>query len=268
MAARLPNKDIFVNPGTASTTIHTPVVTLSKSATTSVNAGEAITYVLTYNNTGSGEATNVVITDALPVGVYYSTALDQGAGPQPNTVTLNGNGTRTLTWNVGTVAAASGPISIEYTARPGLLFLGGETLTNNATLTFKNANGCEYPPVNASDSTDITVVAPSQDPEGLGFWRTHPEAWSSEMLARIQATDQRFDGADGSTPDGALVPSEVTEVLLPGGNMDKVLEEQLLATYFNLATRRINAATVTNRGLRPNWDSATSRKLRSLRWTH
>jgi len=32
--------------------------------------------------------------------------------------------------------------------------------------------------------------------------------------------------------------------LVPGGNMDKVLKEQLLATYFNLATRRINAATL------------------------
>jgi hypothetical protein len=30
----------------------------------------------------------------------------------------------------------------------------------------------------------------------------------------------------------------------PGGNQPKVLQMQLLATYFNLATRRINAGTV------------------------
>jgi hypothetical protein len=32
-------------------------------------------------------------------------------------------------------------------------------------------------------------------------------------------------------------------MLAPGGNFPKTLEQQLLATYFNLATRRINAGT-------------------------
>jgi hypothetical protein len=125
-----------------------------------------------------------------------------------------------------------------------LLFLGGDSVTNGATLTFTNENDCTYAPVLASASTGITVVAPSRDPMGLGFWRTHAELWSAEIRARIQATDQRFDGADGTTPDGMLSNAEVTAVLVPGGNMTKVLEEQLLGTYFDLATRRINAGTI------------------------
>jgi hypothetical protein len=52
-----------------------------------------------------------------------------------------------------------------------------------------------------------------------------------------RTTDSRFDGADGTGPDSALSLAEAQAVLVPGGNMDKVLEEQLLGTYFNLATR-------------------------------
>ena len=106
-------EDLIGNPVSGSdsiqTTVHTPVLTLSKTATASVNAGEAIIYTLRYENTDSGEATNVVITDTLPASFYYSKVLDLGAVPQPNMVTVNGDGTRTLTWQVGNLAANSGP---------------------------------------------------------------------------------------------------------------------------------------------------------------
>jgi len=184
------------------------------------------------------------VVDRLPAGVYYSNALNLGAGPLPATAVLGVDGRWTLTWNIGSVGGNSGPQVIEFTARPGLLFTGGQLLTNEARLTFTNGNGCTYAPVNASASTSIAVVPPTQDPVGLGYWRSHPEDLTSEILARIQATDQRFDGADGSAPNGALSNAEVAAVLVPGGNMDKVLEEQLVATYANLATRRFNANTV------------------------
>jgi len=240
-------EDMLGNPvsgsDTVHTTIHTPVMTLSKTATASVNAGEAITYRITYANTGSGAAASVVITDTVPVDVYYSTALDLGAGPKPTTVVTNANGTTTLTWTIGTVAAGAGPTTIEYTARPSLLFLGGETLTNSATLAFQNANGCVFTSLTVSASTVITVVDPTRNPLGMGFWRNRESEWTAEILARIQATDQRFDGADGTAPNGVLSSAEVTALLAPGGNMGKILEAQLLATYLNLATRRINAST-------------------------
>ena len=246
-AAAVTGKDMLGTTFTANdsvtTTIHAPVLTLAKIATPSVGAGEAITYRLTYQNTGSGGATNVVVVDKLPAGVYYSSALDLGSGPLPTSATLGVDGRWTLTWNVGAVGGSSSASTIEFTARPTLLFTGGENLINDASLTFTNGNGCTYAPVTASAATAITVVLPSEDPLGLGYWRTHPEAFTAEYLARIQATDQRFDGADGSLPNGALSLSEVAAVLIPGGNMDKVLEEQLLATYMNLSTRRINAGT-------------------------
>jgi uncharacterized repeat protein (TIGR01451 family) len=227
------------NTAQATTTIRAPRLTLAKIATAAVNAGEAITYTITYQNTGGAGATNVVITDTVPANVYYSQALDTGTGPKPTTVALNNDGTRTLTWQVGAVGATSGPQTIRYTARPTLLFVGGETLTNSARLEFKNANGCTYTPLTASASTTITVVPPTRNPQGHGFWGEHPELRTSEILARIQATDQRYD----TNKDGALSSDEVTATLTPGGNQTKILAQHLLGTYFNLATRRINAGT-------------------------
>ena len=171
------------------TTVHAPVLSLSKTATASVNAGEAITYRITYANTGSGTADNAVITDILPADVYYSAALDGGAGPRPDSVTVNADGTRTLTWQVGSIPGASGPQMIEYTARPSLLLLPGTSVHNSATLTFTNANGCTYPPVSATQTTAITQVPPTRDPHTLGYWRNHP-AESDRGGARPDAGDR------------------------------------------------------------------------------
>ena len=180
----------------------------------------------------------MTITDVLPAGVYYSLALDLGAGPKPTSVAHNANGTTTLTWNVGDVAASSGASTIAYTARPTLLFVGGENLSNSVSLTFENKNGCTFDAATASASTRITVVPPTRNPLSHGYWRNHPAEWTAEILARIQATDQRWDGADGSTPNGVLSAAEVNAVQAPSGNGDRILNQQTVATLFNLATRR------------------------------
>jgi uncharacterized repeat protein (TIGR01451 family) len=231
------------NTALAQTTIHAPVLVLDKTATPSVNAGEAITYRLTYANTGSGDAANVVVTDTLPADLYYSLALDSGAGPRPDSVTRHPDGTRTLTWNVGPLVKQSGPSVIEFTARPTLLALGGTEYRNDGSLTFTDANGCAFPPVTDRAATAITVVPATRNPRTLGYWRNHPAEWTAEQRARIQATDQRYDGRDGSVPDGALDVAEVRAAYAPGGNQPKVLQMQLLSVGFNLAGRHINAAT-------------------------
>ena len=226
------------NTGTASTTVRAPKLQVTKTASGTGLAGEAITFRVEVTNTGSGTATSAVVKDVLPADVYYSTALDLGSGPKPDSVTHEGDGTTTLVWNLG-MLAGSGSRTLEYTARPSLLFLGGESLSNVVEVSYQNANGCTFGPELASASTTVTVVAPTGDPRTLGFWRNHQDLWLSEILARIQATDQRFD----SNNDGQLSNAEVATVLAPGGNMDKILKEQLIAAYFNLGTRRINAAT-------------------------
>jgi uncharacterized repeat protein (TIGR01451 family) len=237
-----PDQDPSNNTASASTVAHTPVLEFSKAASPVVNAGEAIIYTVTYENTGSGDAEGVVVVDVLPVDVYYSWALDQGQGPLPD-ITPNADGTTTLTWLLDELLSGSGMQTLVYTARPSLLFLEGDTVSNDATLDFTDGNANDYPALMASATTTIDSVPPTRDPKTLGFWRNHSDQWTGKILARIQATDDRFDGMDGSSPDGALSAAEVEAALSPGDGMPAVLEKQLIATYFNLATRRINAGT-------------------------
>ncbi|MEY2416475.1 MAG: hypothetical protein QOH53_1809, partial [Ilumatobacteraceae bacterium] len=244
----------------AATTVHTPVLTLAKAATNSVAAGEAVTYTITYSNTGSGPATNVVVGDVVPADVFYSLALDTGAGPRPTTVVANPDGTTTLTWTVASVPKQSGPFTITFTARPTLLALGGTGLMNNASEDFRDLNANQYPTLRASAATNIGTAAITKNPLSQGYWQVHPTEWTPEILARIAATDQRFDGADGSTPDGALSAAEVRAVFGRSGQPSTLLS-QLLATYFNLATRRINAGTAVSSKL------STALGLRNVRDT-
>ncbi|MEU7728421.1 hypothetical protein AB0B78_24765 [Streptomyces sp. NPDC040724] len=228
------------NTAQAITTVHAPRLTVGTSATPAVNAGEAITYTLTYANTGSGGASGVTVTDTLPPGVYYSQALDLGTGPRPSSVTLNGDGSRTLVWNVGDLPAASGDQRIVFTARPTLLALSGTTYTDTVSVSYKNAGGaCTFAPVTDSAGTAITVLPPTRNPLSQGFWRNHRELWTAEFLARIQATDQRYD----TDRNGALSVSEAAAGFNDSNAPKSVLSKQLLSVYFNLASRRINAAT-------------------------
>lgn len=84
-------------------------MTLTKSANpASAVSGGTVTFTIQYQNTSSGAASNVVITDVVPTG---STLV---SGSISNGGTASGN---TITWNLGTVAAnASGSVSFQVTA--------------------------------------------------------------------------------------------------------------------------------------------------------
>ncbi|MDP4511225.1 DUF7507 domain-containing protein [Nonomuraea turcica] len=237
----VPDPAVSDNTAQAKTTVQAPVLTAALSATPAVNAGEAITYTLTYANTGGGAASNVVATVKLPAGVYYSKALDQGTGPKPSEVTPNADGSTTLTWKLTDVPAKSGDRVVTFTARPTLLALAGTAYAAEASLSYRNATGaCTFDPVTGSATTTITVVPPTRDPRSKGFWKTHEELWTAEFLARVQATDQRYD----ADQDGALSPAEATAAFTGDNAPKSVLQEHLLGTYLNLSTRRINAGTV------------------------
>ncbi|WP_327087937.1 DUF11 domain-containing protein [Nonomuraea sp. NBC_01738] len=226
------------NTSTASTKAHAPKLTLDKQASSTVNAGESITVELKVANVGSGKATGVVLTDTLPKEVYYSQALDQGAGPRPTTVTRNADGTTTLSWSLTDLAGGADQ-TVRFTARPSLLFVAGDKVTDQAVVTYGNAKGCTYEPVTATATTTITEVTPTRDPRSHGYWKTHPQARTAELLARVQATYQSFDSSDSGELDNA----EAGAVLSAGGPMPGPARFQLLATLLDLAARQINAAT-------------------------
>lgn len=231
------------NTATAATTVRRPILALEAAATPAAGAGEAVTYTLAYRNTGSGPAAAGTLTATLPADLYYSTALDQGAGPRPGAVVRNADGTTTLRWDTGQVPAGSASRTITFTARPSLLVPEGTAVTVPVTLSFTDGGGCPSARTGATAETRITVPEPSLTPRPVAIWSVFHGLRTPEALARVQATDQRFDGADGTAPDGLLAQQEASATFLVPLPQPRTLRAELLATHLNLATRRINAGT-------------------------
>ncbi|MEA3395993.1 MAG: ExeM/NucH family extracellular endonuclease, partial [Chloroflexota bacterium] len=121
----------------------TPDLTLTKdvSPETNVELNEIITYTLTFSNTGDATATNVQLTDTLPLSVTFG-----------GFVTANG-ATETsgaVTWS-GDVAAS---VTVVFTATvKDKSDLYGATVTNIAEFTSDNAGA-------GSDQAAFTIIGP------------------------------------------------------------------------------------------------------------
>ncbi len=116
-----------------------PFITISK-VVDKVSAAplDYLNYTIYYNNTGSVTANNVMITENLPPGLVYLSAI-----PPPNI----GNNT----WNLGSLTQGSGGIiTINFQIEPGLV--NGTILTNQVI--------CNYDPGNmqTQDWTNTTLI--------------------------------------------------------------------------------------------------------------
>lgn len=113
------------------TTILVPDLSLSKDAdpTSGVKPGDVLTFTLTLHNTGNGTAMDVVLVDALPVGLSFG-----GWAQQSGATEVNG----TITW-MGDVAAGS-EVTVVYTATVAMDdSLYGQIIDNVAICTSYNA---------------------------------------------------------------------------------------------------------------------------------
>ncbi|MGW6505271.1 DUF7507 domain-containing protein [Nonomuraea angiospora] len=219
------------NTATASTTVRRPALTLQATATGS----DPLTYTISYRNAGGGPSSGATLTATLPADLYYGPA----QVTPPDAVTRDPDGTTTLRWNVGAVApGASGTIT--FSARPSLLLEEGTTVTVPVSLSFGGGGDCPYAPAQATAQTRITLPAATRDPRPLAIWTIFPSLRTPEALARVQATDQRYDT---SPADGQLTQAEFANAVGVPLLQPRALRAELLATYLNLATRRIHAST-------------------------
>ena len=105
-----------------------PVMMLQKTvAPTSIPAGGAVTYTLSYANTGNASATNVQLTDILPSGLTYV------AGSASGVAAFNAT-THTLTWTPGMLNAGASAQSMSFKALVGSSVGGGTNIVNTATI--------------------------------------------------------------------------------------------------------------------------------------
>ena len=150
-----------VTTDTASLTVLTPVMHLDKSDDPgdTVEAGDYLTYTLTYSNTGNMKATGVVVTDTLDPNVSYVTASPAPSGGLPDAPF----------WSVADVAPDQlGQISVTVAVASPLS--NGTTLTNTAWIEADqpvSASATETTTVHSSPVLTITKTD-WPDPIGVG----------------------------------------------------------------------------------------------------
>ncbi|NOR27118.1 MAG: DUF11 domain-containing protein, partial [Lutibacter sp.] len=142
------NNDISEDDQDEATTVPTPIADLVTTKTVdnaTPNVGDTVTYTITVVNNGPSIATDVSLTDALPVGVTYASYT--ATGGTINTYASN-------VWTIGELAnASSATITISATVDTGE---AGNTIVNTATA----ATGNETDPVAQADPTaSITVTS-------------------------------------------------------------------------------------------------------------
>ncbi|UCD92232.1 MAG: DUF11 domain-containing protein, partial [Methanobacteriota archaeon] len=125
-----------------------PVMEFSKVASVpTADPGDQFTYTITYKNIGTGNATNVKVTDTIPSDVNFVSS-------SPAYTSVSGN---TYTWDIGTLAAGQGgTITITVEVKVGTP--DRTLLRNDAILYYADANGNDYTPM--EDHADVRVTAP------------------------------------------------------------------------------------------------------------
>lgn len=126
-----------------------PQMTVSKDdGVTSVIPGDILEYDIVYSNTGS-TATDIVITDVLPVGMTFVSA-------QPAPFSVSG---QTVTWHLASLAGTGISYTIQLVARVSPDAAPNSSLTNNVAVDYEDTNGNSYPQ-ESDDDTDTTGQLP------------------------------------------------------------------------------------------------------------
>jgi uncharacterized repeat protein (TIGR01451 family) len=135
--------------------IAAPDLSLTKSdGGVSTSPGETVAYVLTYANSGSIGATGVVITETVPANATF----DAGASTAGWVCVPNNNAGSACTLAIGTVAAASGPLTATFAVTVDNPLPGGVTeIANTATIADDGSRGADPTTANntGSDTTPL-----------------------------------------------------------------------------------------------------------------
>ncbi|MCK5377118.1 MAG: DUF11 domain-containing protein [Acidobacteria bacterium] len=134
----------FLPPGLAAG------LTITKSAPATVAPGSALTYTITYGNSGGADATNVVIRDTVPTGTTFVSATDGG--------TEAGG---VVTWNIGTVGTGVVGQTVSFTVT--VTAPAGATVANDSyTIEGDGIPAIPGPPIFTSvtaGALTVTIIA-------------------------------------------------------------------------------------------------------------
>jgi uncharacterized repeat protein (TIGR01451 family) len=109
--------------------------------------GEQTTYVLAYNNNGTGDAANVSITDNLPAGASFVSCNPACVGTGP------------VQWAIGVVPAGTGG-NVSLTVNLAAVTPPANHV-NTATLSFTDTGGVPFPDASAQDIDTVSGTPPT-----------------------------------------------------------------------------------------------------------
>jgi len=143
------NRTMESSSDSTTTICRKPMITVVKVADKDIaEPGDKITYTVYYNNTGTGDASNVWVNDTLPDYVTFKNSV-----PRPDSITG-----QILRWHFTDVTPGTHSIKIVVTVNPDAP--DKYNLTNLACLNYTAASGLQY---GESCDTAITVVPEFHD---------------------------------------------------------------------------------------------------------
>lgn len=128
-------------------------LTISKTLTSAADPspGDVVVYEITYENLGPSDATDVVITDTIPVGIE----IDQVVSSQPELTRRDGT---TFVWDLAVLPAGTGG-TITLTGTLGLDATDGATITNAVEIATRSLR-FDPDPTDDTATASLTVDAP------------------------------------------------------------------------------------------------------------
>jgi uncharacterized repeat protein (TIGR01451 family) len=171
---------------------------------TSVLAGDALAYTISYQNKGNQAAAGVTIVDTLLNGITYVSSSPSG--------TYDAD-TRTVTWNIGALTDFNTPHVITVQATVDSSALPFSVVGNRVTITDDGSNGTDLNPGDNTATDSDVVVAPNivlekqaNGPVYVGSQLTYTINWSNTGTATAQSVAIQ----DSLPANTTLVPGSIT----------------------------------------------------------
>ncbi len=170
-----------------------PTLTISKSAPASATPGSTLTYTINYGNTGTQNATSVVIKDSVPAGTSFVSATNGGSLTEGGVVV----------WNIGTVNAGVTAQTVSFTVQVNAT--SGTITNSNYTI---EATGIS-PVSGAVVSTTVTAVCPGIALSPPALANGAETTFYSQTLAASGGTAPYvFSVTAGAPPPGLTLSSD------------------------------------------------------------
>jgi uncharacterized repeat protein (TIGR01451 family) len=253
------------NTSCSTPNIQTPNVTIAKTAPATAVVGGSLSYGLTVQNIGTAAANDVMVSDTLPSGLTYVSAV-----PAPSSISGS-----TLTWSLGQIAAGgSRGITINTTA----LTSAPATVQNCAAVSTSSPgdpagdnNSCtnsliQRPNVTITKTGPTTVTAG----EGMAYTLTYRNTGDAPA-ATVQVRDTLPAGVTyvSANPAPSSVSGQVLTwnfgTLLVGANATITLNVTVAATVAN-GTVVTNSTTISTTSSGDDPSDNTSSTNTTVQW--